>query len=268
MNSLGIECLSTFGLHPVQIIRLASELGCSHVTLNPGPAANRLPVYLDISFGNDRALQREIKAALADSGVGIAVIEGFAITPDQGSDRLAGLLDLAADLGAAAICAVSLDRDTGRSHAEFARLTELAAERGLVTTTEVGAGGLRRLDKAMAAIAAVAHPGFRLLIDTMHFFRFGGTVADFAALDPALIGHVQLCDVPMPPVMADYLEEALYERCAPGDGDLPLAEFLRHVPEDVVIGLEVPMRSEAENGLGPRERMGRCVEQARVLLNA
>lgn len=266
MNPLGIECLSTFGLHPLQLIRLTAELGCSHVTLNLGSAANRLPVYLDVSFRRDRALQREMHAALIDSGVRIGMLEGFAITPDNRAEDLLPDLDTAACLGAAAICTVSLDRDMARTHGEFARLAELATERGLVTTTEVGAGVLRRLDKALAAVDAVAHPSFRLLVDTMHFFRFGGTVADFAALDPALVGHVQLCDVPMPGSHESYMEEALYERRAPGDGDLPLADFLRHVPKGVVVGLEIPIRSEAEAGIGPRERLARCVAQARALM--
>jgi sugar phosphate isomerase/epimerase len=266
MNPLGIECLSTFGLHPVELIRLTGELGCSHVTLNLGPAANRLPLYPKMSFREDPSLQREIKAVLADSGVTIGVVEGFAILPDTSVEDFARDLDMVAGLGARAICTVSMERDVERTHAEFARLTELAAARGLVTTTELGAGALRRLDKARAALAAVAQPSFKLLVDTMHFFRFGGTVADFAALDPAVIGHIQLNDVPMPAMIDDYMQEALYERRAPGDGDLPLADFLRHVPEGVVVGLEVPIRSEVEAGIGPRERLARCVAQARALM--
>jgi sugar phosphate isomerase/epimerase len=266
MNPLGIECLSTFGLHPVALIRLTGDLGCSHVTLSMGRPANRLPMYPEVSFRDDPALQREMVAALRDSGVRIGMMEGFAISPDNRAEDLARDLDMAAGLGAAAICTVSLERDLARTHAEFARLTEMAATRGLVTTTEVGAGVLRRLDKAVAALVAVANPAFKLLIDTMHFFRFGATVGDFAALDPAAIGHIQLNDVPMPAVIDNYMEEALYERRAPGDGDLPLREFLRHVPSGVVVGLEVPIRSEAEAGIGPRERLARCVAQARALM--
>jgi len=266
VNPLGLECLSTFGLHPVAFIRLARKLGCSHVTLNLGAAANRLPIYPEVLFLDDRVLQREMAAALADSEVTIGMLEGFAITPDNSVEDYRRDLDMAARLGVRAICTVSLERDMARTHAEFARLAELACERGLVTTTEVGAGVLRRLDKARAALAAVAHPAFKLLIDTMHFFRFGATVADFAALDPASVGHIQLCDVPMPAEIEDYMEEALYERRAPGDGDLPLREFLSLVPEGVIVGLEIPIRSEAESGIGPHERLSRCLRQARTLM--
>lgn len=268
MNPLGLECLSVFGLHPVEFIRLAAELGCGHVSLNFQRSANRLPTYPEASFRDDPTLRREIGAALGDCGVELALMEGFALTPQNSADDHAGDLDMTAELGAKAICAVSLDRDMGRTHAQFARLAEMAAARGLVATTEVGAGVIRSLGAALEAVRQVNDPGFRLLIDTMHFFRSGSTVADFAALDPAFVGHIQLCDVPMPAAIASYMEEALYERRAPGDGDLPLAEFIAHVPENVAIGLEVPIRSEAEAGIAPRERLERCVEAARRLLQA
>ena len=38
------------------------------------------------------------------------------------------------------------------------------------------------------------------------------------------------------------------------------------VPRRVPLGLEVPLRSQAEAGIGPRERFGRCVEATRGLL--
>jgi sugar phosphate isomerase/epimerase len=78
-----------------------------------------------------------------------------------------------------------------------------------------------------------------LLLDAMHVYRSGATTADVAALDPAMVAYVQLCDVPMPPQTADYGEEARHERRCPGEGDLPLAEFLGALPPEVTIGLEV-----------------------------
>ena len=161
---------------------------------------------------------------------------------------------------------MSLDKDAERTHAEYARLTELAATRGIVVTTEACAGAYRKFSAAVEAVAVVANPAFQLLIDTMHFYRWGSTAADLAALDPATIGHIQLCDVPMPATIESYMEEALYERRAPGDGDLPLADFLAHVPAHVPVGLEIPIRSEALAGIGPHERLGRIVAAARALL--
>lgn len=266
MERLGIECLSAFGLHPVEFIRIAGELGCGHVSLNLSKPANRLPEHAELSIRDDAALRRDIRTALIDSGVRLSLLEGFALTPDTVVDVMAPQLDIAAELGARAICAVSIDKDVARTHAGFARLAAMAGERGLLATTEVGAGVTRNLAAALEAARHVASPHFTLLIDTMHFFRSGATLDDFVALDPALIGHVQFCDVPMPAQIDSYMEEALYERRCPGDGDLPLKQFLALVSHGTPIGLEVPIRSEATAGKGMKERMERCLEATRTLL--
>lgn len=266
MERLGLECLSAFGLHPVEFIRIAGELGCGHVSLNLSRAANRLPDYSEFSIGGDAVLQREIAASLADSGVRLSLLEGFALTPDNAPEDLAPQLDIAAELGARAVCAIGMDRDMARTHDGFAGLAAMAGERGLLLTTEVGAGVMRNLGRAVEAVRQAASAHLALLIDTMHFFRSGSTVEDLATLDPAWIGHIQLCDVPMPARIDSYMEEALYERRCPGDGDLPLRNFLAHIPPEVPIGLEVPIRSEAEAGIGPLDRLGRCVAAAEAML--
>ena len=266
MDRIGIENLSTFGLDPVEFVHLAADLGCGHVSLNLGGSANRLPMYPAWSFRDDPALVRRTAEALRARGVAASLVEGFAVVPDRELEYAADL-DIACEVGARAICTVSIDRDAGRTHAEYARLAEEAGRRGLITTTEACAGAYRTLAKTMSAIEAVARPDFVLLIDTMHFFRSGSTVADLAALDPAVVGHIQLCDVPMPAVIEPYMEEALHERRAPGDGDLPLREFLQAAPQDIPIGLEIPIRSEALAGIGPRERLGRSIAAARALLD-
>jgi sugar phosphate isomerase/epimerase len=265
MDRLGIENLSTFGLHPVEFIHLAADLGCGHVSLNLRGSANRLEQYPEWSFLSDAALRRNVRAALDERGIAVSLLEGFPILPAEAEDFGPGL-DIAAEFGARAICAVSLDKDAGRTHAEYARLTEQAVMRGIVVTTEACAGAYRKFGSAVEAVEAVGNPTFQLLIDTMHFYRWGNTAADLAALDPATIGHIQLCDVPMPAQIESYMEEALHERRAPGDGDLPLDDFLAQVPTHVPIGLEVPIRSEALAGVGPHERLSRIVAAARAVL--
>ena len=257
MRPLGLECLSGLGLPPAAFVRLAGELGFAHVSLSLSGAANRLACYPETSLRDGPLVRDAVRAALDYSGVRLSLLEGFAITPELPADAWTPALDLAADLGARAVCVIGMDRDRPRCHDAFARFAQLCAKRGLIATTEVGAGICRDLERALVAAHHTGPSGLRLLIDTMHFFRSGSTVADIAALDPALIAHVQLCDVPMPAVLENYMDEALWERRAPGDGDLPLADFLAQVPADVPIGLEVPIRSQAEAGLQPHERFAR-----------
>ena len=53
---------------------------------------------------------------------------------------------------------------------------------------------------------------------------------------------------------------------APSTGELPLLDVLRALPRGLPVGLEVPLRSKAEASVGPRERLGLVVENARRLL--
>ena len=102
----------------------------------------------------------------------------------------------------------------------------------------------------------------------MHFFRSGGNASDLTALDPQLIGYVQLCDVPLQPIEQDYMKEAMFGRMAPGTGELPLAQFVRALPRDVPIGLEVPMLVMAEAGVTPYDRLRPAVVTTRALLRS
>ena len=262
---LGLEYLSVFGMPLRDYVALAGRIGCDFVSVNYGGASNRLGDGPEERLRDDPALRRDLAAAVADQGLFLGLVEGFAITPGTSIEDHAADLDAVARMEARSICAVSLDKDRERTADQFARLAELAAARGLLVTTEVGAGVMRNFAVACEAWSHVAQPNFTLLVDTMHFFRRGGTVSDLAAVPAGAIGHVQLCDVPMPAHMENYLEEALFERRAPGDGDLPLAAFVAAVPPAVSIGLEVPIRSEAMAGVPAEARLARCMAAARSL---
>ena len=41
---------------------------------------------------------------------------------------------------------------------------------------------------------AVGRPDFLLLIDTIHVVRAGNTAADLAAVEPVIVGYIQLSD--------------------------------------------------------------------------
>jgi sugar phosphate isomerase/epimerase len=158
---------------------------------------------------------------------------------------------------------------TPRSGAEwppFGTLAEMAAAHGMETTVEFAPSlALADLDGALAAVRHVARSDFRLLIDCMHLVRAGHSAADLAAVDPELIGYVQLSDNTVRQRGVTYRDDSI-DRMVPGEGEFPLREILAVLPPGVVIGLEVPMRSRAEAGEPTRERARRCVAAARRLL--
>ena len=52
----------------------------------------------------------------------------------------------------------------------------------------------------------------------------------------------------------------------PGDGEFPLREFVNALPPGVPIGVEVPMQSLKDRGVGPMERARLAVEAARRVI--
>jgi hypothetical protein len=83
--------------------------------------------------------------------------------------------------------------------------------------------------------------------------------AAYGAISPFIgVGNSEL---PMTPLRAGHPDTlAMRQRMAqtgvvPGEGDLPVAEFLATLPPHVIFGLEVPLRSMAEQGGPPTEEL-------------
>jgi sugar phosphate isomerase/epimerase len=267
MDTLGIERLCVFGMPPVEFVHLAADLNCRYIAIALTPTTYNPHGYPLWSLRDDAKLRREMNAAMRDRGVSISLLEGFGVQPGKDVRDYAADLAILRELGGTRINATSVDRDLSRTFDQFASLAELAGEFGIETDIEVSAGPIKTLEIALRAVRHVNRPDFRLLIDTMHYIRRNcGTVQQLAAVDPAQIGYVQLCDAPVTPAFDNYIEEALHERRVPGTGDLPLLEMLRVLPPGLVIGLEVPQRSLVEAGYDTRERVSRCVEATRAYL--
>ena len=267
MRRIGIEYISVFGLPPVEFVNLAADLGCASIGTGLAPMPFNPHGYPAWSLLNDRALRQRMIATMRDRGISISVAEGFFVMPQADVRNHAAGLDAVRELGVERINTLGLDPDVNRNFDQFAKLAELAANLGLETTLEFIPGtAVGDLPTALAAIRHVGRPNFRLLIDTMHLMRSGSSAAEVAALDPAVIGYVQLCDAPLVSRFAQYMDEAKYERMAPGAGEFPLLDILKVLPTHLTISLEVPQRSLAEAGVGPHERLGRCVEATRTLL--
>jgi sugar phosphate isomerase/epimerase len=264
MNRLGLETLSAFGLPPVEYISLAADLGCANVSTGLHSIDINPHGYPPWNLRENTALRREMKAAMRDRGVSISLAEGLTVRPNvQARDRAAEF-DLFAELGAQRVNVVSLDPDLGRTIEQFALTAEMAAERGMQTTTEFAPGlTVADLPSALEVIRQIDRPDFRLLIDTMHLIRSGSSPTDLAGIDPDLIGYVQLSDAPRVSQFSSYMQEAMTERRIPGEGELPLLQIIEAVPRDRIISLELPMLSRAKAGVGPHERLRPAVQIVR-----
>ncbi|WAC89156.1 sugar phosphate isomerase/epimerase family protein [Mycobacterium sp. Aquia_213] len=267
MTELAIGFLNGFGLPPIEFVELAADLGCRYISAVV-QGAPLVPLgYAPFSLKDDPALRKDVLAAMRHHGVAASLGDGFLVLPDTETRSFGADLDVLAELGVPRINVVSLDPDLGRTFDQFAALTELAAQRSIQTVVEPVPGlTVGDLPTALAAREYVGRADFRLLIDTMHLVRSGAGAADLAAVDPEYIGYAQLNDTTLQPRLENYMEEAMFERMVPGEGELPLIDILSVLPDDIVLEIEVPRRSLALAGVSPIDRVRPCVEAARRLL--
>lgn len=267
MSRIGLDFLSVLGMPYVDYAKLAAGLGCDAIGIGVVPVCSLPELYEPWTLRDNPALVREIKAAVADLGLTIAVAEGFFIQPNVDVDGAAADLDILAEVGAKRATIVSFEGDRGRAFDQLGRFAELARARGMGSQIEFVPGlGIGDLPTALAAVQHVARPDFGLVIDAMHVFRSGASAADVAALDPAVIGHIQLCDVPTAVRPEGYGYEASFERLCPGEGDVPLADLVAALPKDRIIALEIPMRARTLAGESGESRFAPCVAATRALL--
>lgn len=272
MNRLGLEMLTLLGMPPVEHVMLAAELGCA--SISTGMSGLRLAQfgYADFaphpewSLEQDPILRRKMKAALRETGVHIGLAEGFRVRTDADLRDRAAALDIVAELGALRVNAVSMEPDMARTYDQLAILAEMVTERGMKFIVEFApTNAINSLSGALAATDFVGRDRCQIMFDSMHFFRSGATLNDIAALDPAVIGYAQLCDVPMISKGGTYMQEAMFGRMVPGTGELPLREWIAALPADIEIGLEVPMIAELQAGISIRDHAARVVAAARKL---
>jgi sugar phosphate isomerase/epimerase len=267
MDRLGIDFLSVFGMPADRFVHLAADLGCRYIGLGLMSYGANPHGYPDYSL-RPPEVRRAVQQAMRDRGVSPSMGEGFLLWPERDFRKEAEPdLDLLFELGARRICALTLDPDRARSLDQLGAIAEMVAERGGETVIEfVPETAVPDLPAALELIGQLGRSDVKVLIDTMHLLRSGSTPADVAALDPGMIGYLQLCDSLKTLRFDSYNEEAAHERMVPGTGELPLLETLKALPRDVHVGLEAPMLRAAQAGVGPYERLKPWVEAARRLL--
>ena len=267
MRTISLDQLTVLGVSPPEVVSIATGLGCEAVGLM-AMGTSFFPTPPDHALEKNNAVTRELAARLRDTGVAIHNVDLFLLQADTKVAAFRSLLELCAELGARNAVAVVWDEDSNRSRDTFSALAELTRSLGLGLLLEFAPiSTIKSLGDAVALLEQSAQPNTRLLVDILHLMQAGNTPADVAALNPALIGSAQICDGPLNPSFEQYVHNLLYERQIPGEGELPLADFLAALPPDIVLGVEVPLKSLAAKGIPPLERARRCVDATRRLLN-
>lgn len=272
MRHIGLEMLTLLGMPPLEYVKLAAGLGCMEVST--GLTGLPLSMFGIVDFApypawslrDDQALRREMKAAMRDTGVRIGLGEGFRVQADADVRDCASDLDIMAELGAKRINGICMEDNLTMAKDQMAILADMAIERNMAFTIEFfPPTGISSLERALEVVDHIGSGRARILLDTTHLFRTGGTVKQIAMLDPDLIGYVQLSDGRLAPFDEKYMMDSMFAREVPGRGEFPLRELIAALPADVTISLEIPRLDDLKAGMSPRDHAARCVAAARAL---
>lgn len=243
---------------PVRVVEIAAEAGYDGVGLR---------LSLDRTTSDTG---RRISRVLARTGITLLDVEVVRVCPGAGLDEpTRRLADLAAELQARYLLTVSLDPEPTRTAATLQALAERLE--GSVTRPVLEFMRFTAVPTLAAAeeiLGRLAAGRVRLLLDVLHLVRSGGAVDAATTVVPGRIAYAQLCDAPGsapaggPDALAD---EARTRRLLPGEGGLPLARFLRSIPERTPVSVEVQSR-ELQTQLAPVERAVRCLAATRSIL--
>ena len=127
--------------------------------------------------------------------------------------------------------------------------------------------GCKNLGQAKWFAEQVGRSNIGFGICPMHLVRSGGTAADIAALDPAMLLYGQLNDGHGLNVSEAYFEE-VHDRQLPGEGDFPLADILRALSAAVPIEVKCPSDSRRKAGISALDYARDAFARARGLVDS
>lgn len=206
------------------------------------------------------AVARDVRHRLDDTGLIALDMEPIFVTPD--GDHGARVVEAAARVGARNLLIVSRGVDDARFTERFAELCDAAAPHGIGCSLEFMAFmSVKTLPQALGVLDATDRPNGHVLIDHLHLARTGGTVTDVAAIDPARLPYVQLCDAPAaaPPDVAGLVTEALDLRLTLGGGELPISELVDVLPAGTALSMEIRSAALRRDFADPADRARRVL---------
>lgn len=210
-----------------------------------GAGFNATGIWCDLATWNQRR-SNSVSEALADTGLCALDIEVVWLKPGEAVDSHDAMVEIALQLGARNILCVSSEPDIARTKQRFEHLCK-RAERGhlRVVLEFLAITEIKSLRLALDVVQDVAHPAGGILVDALHLYRTGALAQDLRDIDPHLMPYIQLCDACaqlQDSSPEGLLEDALYLRQLPGDGELPLRDLLAQCDRQMPLSVEVRSR--------------------------
>lgn len=267
-HPLSLSFLTTYDTSPLDAIGIAGTAGYDLVGLRlvPAAASGELPYPIM----SDKALQREVRAALQDSPVQLADVEIVRLGEKSRSSEFRAFCELAEYLGARHVLVAGDDSDLARLSDTFAGFCELAASHHLTADLEfMPWTGVKNLADAVRVVNTESCSNAGILVDALHFDRSDTTLEEVRALPAERIHYAQLCDASREydPSEAGLIEIARAARKVPGAGDIDVDGLVLALPDETILSIEVP-NHEAAKSQTPLQRARHALQATREVLQS
>jgi len=246
-----VLCAATAGHVPLsERVPAAAEAGYRGLSLFPSDVTRARREGL--SDADLRALFADHRVHVADLDPLLTWVPGGKLPPgaEAGEDSFFRYTEedfyrIHEALGARSINAALLLAEAPPRNAlvdAFGELCERARRHELIVHLEpMPFGVVRDLPSAVDIVEGTGLENAGVLLDTWHHFRSGGDAESLRAAPRERILALQVSDAPAE-AEADLVDETLHRRRVPGEGDIPLAEWLAILREGgapAPVGVEI-----------------------------
>jgi sugar phosphate isomerase/epimerase len=226
---------------PLEYVEAAAAAGYDAVGLR----LNRSPLFPFHPVAGNASLVRELKRALAGSGLSVLDMLSFYLEPATDVAEFAASLEVGSELGARYALVAGDDADGSRLRDNLARFCDLARPFGVTAAVEFAViRPLATLGQTLRLLADAGRENAVVCLDPLNHIRGGGTVAELRAVDPRLFPYAQISDGvlgPGEPNQRELGRMSPNQRRLPGEGTLPLHEILDALPPGTPLSVELPM---------------------------
>jgi sugar phosphate isomerase/epimerase len=227
LNKIALAPTSLPNAEPMEYVDAAAKAGYEAIGLrvfrSPG---NTYPFHPVV---DDPNLARDVKKAIADSGMEVVDVLSFYMQPETDFDAMMKPLEFGKEIGATYALVIGDDPDWNRMVDRFGRFCDLAANLGMIAAIEapVVRRQINTTAKAVKLIKDSGRSNGVVCLDPLHFYRLGETPDVLKGADPRLFPYTQITDGP--------LEGA---RCALGAGGAPIHGILDQLTPGLPLSLE------------------------------
>jgi sugar phosphate isomerase/epimerase len=232
-NEIALAPTSLPNTPPLEFIAAAAAAGFDSIGLR----LHKSPAYPNwFPIVGNQPLMREVKQAVADSGLRMLDIFTFYLQAETDLEVMAQAMDYGAELGARYAQLIGDDPDWARMTDNYGQFCDIAAGFGLIAAIEapVNSRQVNSVPLARKLVADAGRPNAALVLDPLQFFRSGDDVSVLEQ-DAQLFAYTQFNDGPVSG-----------PRMEPGSGGVPLRRILDALPRLVPISVEWSAAAGAE----------------------